>query len=94
MSLICVVIFLYSSQLFHRFSSRSNSLKQTTQDAPPVEIIHGEWTSLPRSVKVWAKKQIDLCRPEKLHIMDGGLEEDKALKEELVQKGRLIKLTK
>ena len=26
--------------------------------------------------------------------MDGGLEEDKALKEELVQKGRLIKLKK
>ena len=86
--------FLIFFTIFYRFSSRNNSLKQATQDAPQIEIIHGEWTSLPRSVKVWAKKQIDLCRPEKLHIMDGGLEEDKALKEELVQKGRLIKLTK
>ena len=86
--------FSYILHHFYRFSSRNNSLKQATQDAPQIEIIHGEWTSLPRSVKVWAKKQIDLCRPEKLHIMDGGLEEDKALKEELVQKGRLIKLTR
>ena len=77
---------------YSRFSSRGNA-KLSYSDAP-VEIVHGEWSSLPRSVKVWARKQIELCRPEALHIMDGSLEEDQTLKKELVSNGRLIKLTK
>jgi phosphoenolpyruvate carboxykinase (GTP) len=81
-----------NSYSFFRFSSRS-SAKQSISDAP-VEIINGEWLSLPRSIKCWARKQIELCRPEKLHIMDGSLKEDQSLKEELVQNGRLIRLTK
>jgi len=35
-----------------------------------------------------------MCQPEDLHIMDGSLEEDQALKDSLVAKGRLIKLRK
>ena len=60
----------------------------------PVPVEHGEWASLPPTVKGWARAKIDLCRPDKLHIMDGSVFEDKALKDELVSLGRLIKLDK
>jgi len=68
--------------------------KQSLSSDAPVAILSGDWAALPRSVKLWARKQIELCRPEALHIMDGSLEEDQKLKEELVQSGRLIRLTK
>ena len=68
--------------------------KPSLSSDAPVAILSGDWAALPRSVKLWARKQIELCRPEALHIMDGSLEEDQKLKEELVQSGRLIRLTK
>ena len=91
---------IYSYLKFHfRFSSSRNQKdvafrKQSVSSDAPVDILNGDWSSLPRSVKTWARKQIELCRPESLHIMDGSIEEDQKLKEELVQSGRLIRLTK
>lgn len=76
------------------FSSRKSSgTKQSFSDAP-VRVVYGDWALLPRSVKAWARKQIELCRPEGLHIMDGSLSEDATLKNELVKNGRLTRLTK
>ena len=38
--------------------------------------------------------QIELCQPDALHIMDGSLDEDKAIKSKLVKSGVLIPLPK
>ena len=46
----------------------------------PVPVVHGDWMSLPIAVRDWTKKQIELCQPDRLHIMDGGIAEDKSLK--------------
>lgn len=60
----------------------------------PVHVIHGDWRDLPSSVRDWAQEQILLCKPDNLHIMDGSLAEDKALKAALVKRGVLIPLPK
>ena len=57
-------------------------------------VIKGDWARLPYLVREWTEKQIDLCQPDALHIMDGSLSEDKALKAMLVKKGILIPLPK
>ena len=62
--------------------------------AAPVSVVHGEWQHLPPTVKSWARAQINMCRPDALHIMDGSSFEDKALKDDLVAMGRLTRLTK
>jgi len=71
----------------------SSGLKSQSANLP-CHIINGDWASLPPTVKAWARTQIDMCAPDNLHIMDGSLEEDKALKDQLVKSGRLIKLSK
>lgn len=38
--------------------------------------------------------QIELCQPEALHIMDGSLDEDQAIKAQLVENGVLHPLKK
>jgi len=60
----------------------------------PCPVVHGDWARLPPTIKSWARSKIEMCQPEDLHIMDGSLEEDQALKDSLVAKGRLIKLRK
>jgi len=60
----------------------------------PCPVVHGEWVSLPPTVKAWARAKIDMCTPDNLHIMDGSVAEDQALKDQLVKSGRLIKLSK
>jgi len=59
-----------------------------------VAIIHGDWLALPSSVRTWTQQQIEMCQPDNLHIMDGSLAEDKALKAQLVKKGVLTPLRK
>merc|ERR1719412_584635 len=59
-----------------------------------VAIIHGDWLALPSSVRTWTQQQIEMCQPDNLHIMDGSLAEDKALKAQLVKKGVLTPLPK
>lgn len=58
----------------------------------PVPIIHGDWMSLPSSVRTWTLNQIQMCQPDRLHIMDGSNAEVKALKTQLVKKGILTPL--
>jgi len=82
---------LSSSGLADEKSSGFTAVKSASD---PVPVVHGEWQSLPATVKSWARAQISMCRPDKLHIMDGSVFEDKALKDELVAMGRLTKLTK
>ena len=98
MSFRFAIIYLICMSHFRFSSSRTQKdvtfRKTSVSTDAPVAILSGNWASLPRSVKTWARKQIDLCRPESLHIMDGSIEEDQTLKEELVQSGRLIRLTK
>lgn len=60
----------------------------------PCPVVNGDWASLPPTVKAWARAKIDMCAPDNLHIMDGGLAEDQALKDQLVKSGRLIRLSK
>jgi len=72
----------------------SSGLASVKSASDPVPVVHGEWQNLPATVKSWARAQISMCRPDKLHIMDGSVFEDKALKDELVAMGRLTKLTK
>jgi len=60
----------------------------------PVPVVHGDWMSLPTAVRDWTEKQIELCQPDRLHIMDGGIVEDKSLKAQLVKKGILTPLPK
>ena len=48
--------------------------------------------SLPSSVRTWTEDQIKMCQPDRLHIMDGSVAEDKKLKAQLVKKGILIPL--
>jgi len=71
----------------------SSGLKSQSANLP-CRIINGDWASLPPTVKAWTRAQIDMCAPDNLHIMDGSLDEDKALKDQLVKSGRLIKLSK
>jgi len=40
----------------------------------------------------WIKEQIALCTPDKVHVMDGSIEEINALNELLVQKGTFLRL--
>jgi len=63
-------------------------------EAPALPVIHGDWMALPSSVRTWTLEQIELCQPENLHIMDGSLAEDKALKAALVKRGVLTPLPK
>jgi len=60
----------------------------------PCHVVNGDWASLPPTVKAWARAKIEMCSPDNLHIMDGSLAEDQALKDKLVESGRLIKLSK
>jgi len=60
----------------------------------PCRVVNGDWASLPPTVKAWARAKIEMCSPDNLHIMDGSLAEDQALKDKLVESGRLIKLSK
>jgi len=60
----------------------------------PVRVLHGDWRSLPSQVRRFAHKYIDMCQPEALHIMDGSLQEDQAIKKQLVQAGVIIPLDK
>jgi phosphoenolpyruvate carboxykinase (GTP) len=73
---------------------RKVSLSTAAVESPSCPIVHGDWLSLPNSVRRWARAQIELCSPRDVHIMDGSLEEDAMLKEQLVQKGVLIPLPK
>jgi len=58
----------------------------------PIPVDHGDWMSLPSSVRTWTEDQIKMCQPDRLHIMDGSVAEDKKLKAQLVKKGILIPL--
>ena len=60
----------------------------------PIPVVHGDWMSLPSSVRHWAQDQIQMCKPDRLHIMDGSFAEDKSLKAQLVKKGILTPLPK
>lgn len=60
----------------------------------PLPVIHGNWMSLPPTVRSWAQNQIKMCQPDNLHIMDGSISEDQMLKNQLVKKGILIPLPK
>jgi len=40
----------------------------------------------------WIKEQIALCTPDKVHVMDGSIEEIRELNELLVKKGTFIRL--
>jgi len=48
--------------------------------------------ALPYDIRTWARKQIKMCQPDNLHIMDGTPAEDQRLKTQLVEKGVLIRL--
>ena len=50
----------------------------------PCKVIHGDWMNLPADLRVWVKAKIEMCKPKDLHIMDGSVEEDQAIKKELV----------
>jgi len=60
----------------------------------PVVVVNGNWNALPACVQSWTRKQIELCQPDALHIMDGSVEEDRRLKAQLVDAGILIPLSK
>lgn len=79
-------------RFFWNFSNKGVAV-EVPDGIPPVRVLHGDWLRLPDPVRVWAKDQILLCRPQALHIMDGSLAEDRELKKELVRIGHLIKLT-
>ena len=49
---------------------------------------------MPGVVKSWTRTQVELCQPDSLHIMDGSEEEDRRLKQQLVEAGVLIPLPK
>lgn len=70
------------------------SLVRERKDEVPIQVLSGDWWSLPTIVRTWTKAQIELCQPEALHIMDGSLEEDRKIKSQLVKSGVLIPLPK
>lgn len=77
--------------LFQRSTSRKESLSSTEA---PCKVIHGDWLDLPAIVRQWARGKIEMCKPDALYIMDGSIEEDQKLKEELVEAGVLTPLPK
>jgi len=71
-------------------SSTPASLKRDE----PCPVVHGSWSDLPPTVRSWAREQIELVTPNALHIMDGSIEEDRKLKQQLVDAGVLTPLPK
>jgi len=49
---------------------------------------------MPYVVRKWAKPLIEMCKPDNLHVMDGTVEEDVKLRQELVDAGIMLKLPK
>ncbi|XP_047127738.1 phosphoenolpyruvate carboxykinase, cytosolic [GTP] isoform X1 [Hydra vulgaris] len=60
----------------------------------PVQVINGEFNSLPLSVKCFVLSKIQLCQPDNLHICDGSDVEAKKFAEQLVKSGTAIELRK
>jgi len=59
-----------------------------------IPLVHGLKSWLRPHVLLFVKKCASLCRPDKIHIMDGSKEEDERFKRQLVDKGVLIPLPK
>ena len=58
-----------------------------------VTVTHGSWDELPRKVKEFALSKINLSKPDRLHIIDGTVDEEHKLEEELCKKGTAHKLS-
>ncbi len=56
--------------------------------------VKGDWLNIPFGVREWIRDQIDLCKPARLNILNGSIEEDHTIKMHLVEKGVLIPLPK
>lgn len=55
---------------------------------------YGDLSSLRPYVKEFVEKNIELCKPARVHVCDGSQEENEMLLNKLVNQGRLVKLTK
>jgi len=62
--------------------------------AAPCRVVAGQWSAVPATVRRWVAAQVELCRPDALHICSGSEAEDAALKDRLVESGALRRLPK
>lgn len=84
----------YIAPVADHWQSIGSLPKESVKIETPVPVIHGDWMDLPSSIRIWAERQINLCCPDNLHIMDGTIEEDRHLKAQLVKRGILTPLPK
>ncbi len=82
----------FSSNRSREFLAKARQLQEP--ENAPCEVVSGDWGALPICVRQWARKNIELCRPDALHIMSGSEKEDSSLKEQLVEQGVLQRLPK
>ncbi len=82
----------FSSNRSREFLEKARQLQEP--EHAPCEVVSGDWGALPICVRQWARKNIELCRPDALHIMSGSEKEDSSLKEQLVEQGVLQRLPK
>ena len=82
----------FSSNRSREFLAKARQLQEP--ENAPCEVVSGDWGALPICVRQWARKNIELCRPDALHIMSGSEKEDSSLKEQLVAQGVLQRLPK
>ena len=73
--------------LFYGKTQSSNYFKssqrfyQTNEVAKlGVPLVHGDASLLQPHVMSWIQENINLCKPDNVHIMDGSVEEDKQIK--------------
>ena len=55
---------------------------------------YGDLSTLRPYVKEFVEKNMELCKPDKVHVCNGSKEENDMLLNKLVEQERLIKLTK
>jgi len=58
-----------------------------------VTVTHGAWDDLPRKVKEFTLSKILLSKPDRLHIIDGTVDEEHKLEAKLCEKGTAFRLT-
>lgn len=59
-----------------------------------IPVVNGDFDKLSAKLRDFIKKNVELCKPKALWICDGSEEEDKKLRDLLVDEGLLMRLPK